>query len=466
MSNVLIIDDDNNVCRLLESIIRHHGHSAASVQTLKEGLAVVAREAIDLVLLDVHLPDGNGLDHIPLISGAPCRPEIIILTGRADPDGAELAIHSGAWDYIEKSSSPKNMGLKFLRVLEYRAVKKGPAPAETIDRHGIIGSSQLLSHVLTQLAQTVHSDAGVLITGETGTGKELLAHAVHRNSARRSGNFVVVDCAALPKTLVESMLFGYVKGAFTGAEASREGLIAQADGGTLFLDEVGEMHLSLQKAFLRVLESRRFRPIGGKQEVASNFRIVSSTNRDLDEMARQGTFRNDLLYRLRTFHLKAPPLRERRQDIQEIARYHIQRLSNLYGLPAKTLSADIFEILETYDWPGNVRELVNTVDRTLSAANREIELFACHLPAEIRAQVARKNLRPNLSGNVPAPVAALPPALPPLHRFRDEAVEKAEVNYLHHLMAAAEGNMTRACSMAGVSRSRLYELLKKHAIPA
>jgi two-component system NtrC family response regulator len=463
MSKVLIIDDDGGVCRTLQVMVRQQGHEAHASATLAQGLDLIAREPIDLVLLDVHLPDGNGLEKIPAIAQSPSKPEIIILTGQGDPDGADLAIRSGAWDYLEKSASPKAMALRFSRVLEYRANKNLLRRTQPVDREGIIGASEPLTQALEQLAQTMGSDAGVLISGETGTGKELFAQAVHRNSTRKDKNFVVVDCASLPKTLVESMLFGHVKGAFTGADTARDGLIMQADGGSLFLDEVGEMPLGLQKSFLRVLESHRFRPIGGKQEVHSNFRIIASTNRDLDEMVTQGRFRKDLLYRLRAFHLKLPALHQRREDIAELATHHLRRLSSLYEEAAKEVSPDLLETLSAYDWPGNVRELVNTMECVLAAARYDAGLFACHLPPALRAHAARTRLvKPSA---MPAcPMLPVGGAFPLLQTVREAAIDKAEADYLHSLMCTAEGSMSKACSLSGISRSRLYELLKKHAI--
>lgn len=465
MSMVVIIDDDKGVCAVLEQLIQQHGHSAVSAQTIADGLALVENRPADLVLLDVNLPDGSGLKQLHRISQSPAKPEVIIMTGQGDPDGAEFAIHNGAWDYIEKSASPKAMTLRLLRALEYRAGKQ-PAAAPAIDRRAIVGESRPLTHALDQLAHTMYSDAGVLITGDTGTGKELFARAVHRNSPRKEASFVVVDCAALPHHLVESMLFGHVKGAFTGADAPREGLVAQADGGTLFLDEIGEMPLSLQKAFLRVLESRCFRPIGGKEERRSDFRIVASTNRDLDQMVRKGRFRQDLLYRLRTFHLHLPALRHRRQDIPLLAEYHLQRLSRLYGGTPKEMSADFLEVLAGHDWPGNVRELVNTIDSALSAARDATVLYSCHLPADLRAKVACSQItKPCARPAEATPFDAARP-LPPLQAFREKMIEKAETQYLNTLLSNAGGNMSNACTTAGISRSRLYELMKKHAIAA
>jgi two-component system, NtrC family, response regulator len=467
MSLILIIDDDTSVCRTLEALIAQHGHCADSAGTLALGLTLLQNRPVDLVLLDVHLPDGNSLDRIHQIAQSPSKPEIIIMTGQGDPDGAEFAIQSGAWDYIEKTATLKAITLRLLRALEYRAGKHPEPTKTTIDRAGIIGTSDRLAHALDQLAHTLYSDAGVLITGETGTGKELFAHAVHRNSPRSDKSFVVVDCAALPDKLVESMLFGHIKGAFTGADNHREGLVAQADGGTLFLDEIGEMPLELQKAFLRVLETRSFRPIGAKQERTSNFRIIASTNRDLDEMVQQGSFRKDLLYRLRTFHLQLPALRQRPEDIPALAQYHIKRLNTLYGWPTKEISPEFVEMLQRHDWPGNVRELVNTIDSALSAARYETVLFDFHLPAELRMQVTRKGFERRQTGisiDTDGALAPLHQDLPPLQNYREQVIEKAETSYLNALMSNAKGNITTACSMAGVSRSRLYEMMKKHAV--
>ena len=324
-----------------------------------------------------------------------------------------------------------------------------------------------MQQVLNQAAETVGSDGGELITGETGTGKELLAQAVHLNSHRAKGNFVVVDCASLPPTLVESMLFGHVKGAFTGADTPREGLIKQADGGTLFLDEVGEMPLDLQKAFLRVLETHRFRPIGGKQEINNNFRVVSSTNCDLDDMIHQGRFRSDLLFRLRAFHLKLPSLRDRKEDIEALAEFHCQRICELYGRPSKAISQGFIDIMRAYEWPGNIRELVNTMDRSVSVAKDEEILYSCHIPKQLRASVARNKLRiKNTSEqSTVIHIIGFDGTFPALQNYRETIVEKAETQYLHALISTSKGNITKACSLSGISRSRLYELLKKHDIP-
>ena len=245
----------------------------------------------DLVLLDVGLPDGNGLDAIERLRGVESAPQIIIITDENSRNGAELAIRSGAWDYIQKPGSIHDITLSIIRALEYREQRNAEARApasRVLKLDGIIGKCPRMRNCFDLVAQAAANDINVLISGETGTGKELFASAIHNNSPRAQKPFVVLDCSALPETLVESILFGHDKGAFTGAEKAREGLVKQADGGTLFLDEVGELPFSVQKAFLRVLQERRFRPIGSAVEIDSDFRLIAATNRDLQNMVHEG----------------------------------------------------------------------------------------------------------------------------------------------------------------------------------
>ncbi len=465
MAKILIVDDDPGICKALETMAKRNGHDAVCESSLADGVRKTCSEAFDLVFLDVGLPDGNGLEALPQIMASDSQPEVIIMTGAGDPDGAELAIDNGAWDYIQKPFSLKNMTLPFLRALKYRETKTSrPTPVNLV-LDGIIGSHHRLKEVLDQLGLAAASNASVLISGATGTGKELLAKAVHNNSPRKNGNFVVLDCAALPETLVESMLFGHVKGAFTSAEKSRDGLIRQADKGTLFLDEVGEMPLSVQKAFLRVLETRRFRPIGAKDEAASNFRVVSSTNRDLDAMVEQKRFRSDLLFRLRSFHITLPALNGFKEDIKDLAVYHVHRICENYEEKAKGFSQDFFDTIVSYQWPGNIRELVNVMEQTYAASRYDPIIFARHLPKKIRIEVARQSVKTSTKkkgGQRDWEQAGQ--ILRPLAEMRDAIVCRFEQEYLQTLMAQTDGNIKSACQVAGMSRSRLYELLKRHQI--
>jgi len=358
MTKILIIDDDKIFSELLAGVVRHEGYNAQCAHTLEEGLKRVQADSFDVVFLDVNLPDGNGLDILQDIREAPSSPEVIVLTGVGTVDGAESAIKNGVWDYIRKPSSIQVMLAPLIRALEYREEKQKEKPRIELKLNGIIGSSRKMKSCYELISQAAITDVNVFITGETGTGKELFARAIHMNSGRSQRNFVVVDCAALQETLKESTLFGYEKGAFTGADQHREGLVKQADGGTLFLDEIGELSLPMQKSFLRVLQERHFRPLGGIREIKSNFRLIAATNRDLDGLVKTGGFRDDLLFRLRALMIVLPPLREHPEDIPDIVSYHIAKICKRNGIGVKALSPDFMEALLSYEWPGNVRELI------------------------------------------------------------------------------------------------------------
>ncbi len=327
----------------------------------------------------------------------------------------------------------------------------------------IIGSSSRLKNCLETVAQAAECDANILLVGETGTGKELFARAIHNSSARKSGPLAVVDCTSLPKNLVESLLFGHAKGSFTSAADPQEGLIRQAHTGTLFLDEVGELPLSLQKVFLRVLEEHRFRPVGGEHEIESDFRLVAATNRNLDDMVKKGQFRADLLFRLKSYFIELPPLRERADDVLELACHYLEQLCSKYHITEKQFSSDFLKMLTHYHWPGNVRELVNALEHALFAARYETRLFAKHLPNHIRTHVMKNSLRrPAISR--PDLSQSFMRELPNLHDFREDIFCQAETHYLHDLMALSNKDINAACHLSGLSRSRLYALLKKHDI--
>jgi len=328
----------------------------------------------------------------------------------------------------------------------------------------IVGSSKNLSDCLSLLLEAAPTDASVLLCGETGTGKELFARAIHKNSTRAAGRFVAVDCTVLPESMVSSLLFGHEKGAFTGADKSCEGLIHQAHCGTLFLDEVGELSPTLQKAFLRVLQEHSFRPLGNRAEVNSDFRLVAATNRDLHQRVALGQFRQDLLYCLQSYCINLPTLRNRISDIQPLAIYHTNRLCQRHGFCLKQLTPEFIQTLSLYHWPGNVRELINTLEQALFTARYEATLFPKHLPQHIRIQVARSVLQTHrLSQNSQGTYAG--GKLPSLHDFRNGVCDRAERQYLSNLVQHAGQNISQACQLSGLSRSHFYSLIKKHQIP-
>ncbi|GAB4343254.1 MAG: sigma-54 dependent transcriptional regulator [Desulfobulbaceae bacterium] len=460
MARIIIVDDDELLCETLADLLERKNHSVVSVGSMEEALRMCREEQFDVVFLDVRLPDGDGLSIIPELKKSPSEPEVIIMTGHGDPDGAEIAIKSGAWCYLEKSTIARELLLPLARALQYREEKSRIALPKILQREEIIGSSPQLSRSLELLSKASCSDVNVLITGETGTGKEIFASTIHRNSPRSGGEFVVVDCAALTETLVESILFGYVRGAFTGAEKERAGLVHQAHGGTLFLDEVGELPLGIQKSFLRVLQERKFRPVGSSSMEKSDFRLIAATNRDLEKLVESGNFREDLLFRLRSLVIELPPLRERGDDVFELSRYFVKMLSLKYGHAEKTFSPEFMEALREYWWPGNVRELFHALERAFATAVDSPTLHIKHLPEEIRVYLAKSSL----GRKKEAPSRRQEPRSTSSLPTWKEHKHNSERDYLRKLIAKADYDIKKACKISGLSRARLYQLISKHGI--
>lgn len=472
MSLILIIDDDPEVCTTMESMITRMGLSCLSAASLRQGLEKLEANDVDVVFLDVRLPDGDGLAALPCIKNAPSQPEVIILTGQGNPDGAELAIQGGVWDYLVKPSPVKQTRLTLQRAISYRSEKQKKSKLVALNTEGVIGNSPVMCKCLDIVAMAAQSNFSVLITGETGTGKELFARTIHRNSDRSQKAFVVVDCAALPEHLMESILFGHKKGAFTSASQDRSGLVKQADGGTLLLDEVGELNPNAQKVFLRVLQERKFRPVGARSEMSSDFRLMAATNRNLTEMVEKGRFRRDLFYRLKAITLNLPPLRKRQEDIKALTIHYINYLSERAQISNKGVDADLMETLKGYTWPGNIRELFHSLEQAFVASGDDTTLFAMHLPSDIRIKVARSMLDNKLSD--PPPNQQLPAKqqepmllshlfaakLPTIKAFKLQ-MEKA---YLEHLITISGGDVGHILKTSNLSRSHFYALIKRHGI--
>lgn len=464
MAEILIIDDDKNICAMLTQEFIRRNHDVCTAHTMADGKALAGKLAYDIVLIDVNLPDGNGLDLLPHFKTGVDDPECIIITGFAEIEGAETAMKNGVWDYLQKPFSIHDLRLTLDRALLYRKEKKR-GPRKAVIRKKIIGNSPAMVRCLDLMSKAAEGDVNVLITGDTGTGKELIAQAIHDNSERKMKPMVVLDCTVLPEHLMESVLFGYAKGSYTGAETSQEGLIAQAEGGTLFLDEVGELPLLLQKKLLRVLQEHLYRPVGGRDERKSDFRLVSATNRNLEDMVKHGSFREDLLYRLKSFSIELPLLSERQMDIEPLVNYHIQELCRRYGIEPKRVSDELLKDLKRYSWPGNVRELVNTIDRMITMARSEATLYPVHLPPEIRL-----SLTGGMFARTPLPET---PARRrddsvdtsrPLKVIREEMIQKLENDYLKRLLSETDGDIKIACKRSGLARSQFYNLMKKYGI--
>jgi len=458
MTRILIVDDDTILCTMLAEQLQRKGYATGSAHTLEQGLSFVQGDSWDVVLLDVQMPDGNGLDALPDFIASPSQPEVIIITGQGAVDGAEKAIVSGAWSYIEKPQVIRDLTLHLTRALQYRAEKQRTrVQPVALKRSNIIGDSPAISRCYDDLAKASRSTVNVLLNGETGTGKEVFARAIHENSERASRNFVVVDCAALPANLMENALFGHVKGAFTGADRAQDGLIKHAHGGTLFLDEVGELSLEMQKTFLRVLQEHSCRPLGSDRENKSDFRLVSATNCDLEEMVAQGRFRKDLLYRLKGMVITLPPLRERKEDIRPLVHYWLGKLCKRYDRETKGMSPEFVEALFSYDWPGNIRELFQTLEQVFAGAIDVPTLFCIHLPREFRVRMARDGIRVEEKRRRGIRCTFSEEHFPSWRDFKAQVEEQ----YLQRLMRECDENVQKACRVSGLSRARLYQLLGK-----
>lgn len=468
MAAILIVDDDATLCSMLARRIESAGHAAACANTIEEGFNSAHTGNFDVVLLDVVLPDGNGLDHIVRFTSVPSTPEIIVMTGAGDSNGAESAIKSGAWSYLVKPHVIRDLLLSLTRALDFRLEKQTvQAIRVSLKREKIIGSSSPIVACLDLLAVASTSMASVLITGETGTGKEVFARTLHENSPRANKPFIIVDCAALADTLIESTLFGHTKGAFTGAANAQQGLIQAADGGTLFLDEVGELPLDVQKKFLRVLQEGSYRQVGSIREAFSDFRLITATNRNIEQMSKDGQFRADLLFRLRSFHLHLPPLRDRLEDIPELTRQLTSEICSRFQIEPKRIATDFLEYLSCYHWPGNIRELQNLLEEVCAQARNHHTLFSYHLPQYIRIYQAQRMLEKIVS----APGAGYPDRRVTSDQSLATSITRPvlwkeykrnmEREYIANLMAYVSGNIAEAVAISGLSRARIYQLLNK-----
>lgn len=480
MSKILIIDDDKAICQMLVRLFKNFGTTVSCAFTLSDGLKILRTAPIgfDVVFLDIYLPDGNGIEAIETIKAMSSAPEIIIMTGAGDKESVRIAMEYNVWDYIEKSGSPRKFKFALKRALEYRQQKLSrPVSGTILKRKSITGRSDSILKCLKQVSLAANDTMPVMITGDTGTGKELFARAIHENSCRQDKEFVVVDCAALPEHIVESVMFGHSKGAFTGANEDHIGLLTMADGGTLFLDEIGELPLNVQKKFLRALHEKKFRPVGSTGEISSDFRFIGATHRDLPAMVKNKKFREDLYYRISSLEIKLPPLKDRQQDIELIAKAHIDKKNNMLKKEAFKMSEEFLEELENYKWPGNVRELKHTIDMACSQILEGETLFPKHLPRAIRSfnisqKICNKTigksdslssehpLFSNFGSAASASHADLNSKIVPLK----EHIDQIKYNYILNLLNHTGGNIKQCCLLSGLSRGHLYNLFKKYGI--
>jgi two-component system NtrC family response regulator len=470
-ARVLIVNDDESFIReLLEqdrSLENIRFDWADNPEKAKEKLQA---QPYQVVVVKNPLSDRSVFPLMPGLMGVDPSTGFIICSSEGSSDEAEQMILEGVFEYLPYPISVPDLLSAVEQVLENlknRLSDLDEKDSNQIWSDAFIGESLELANCLEMASRAAATDVNILITGETGTGKELLAELIHKRSSSGAKNFIVVDCAALPEHLVESTLYGHEKGAFTSAERSRKGLIQEANGGTLFLDEIGELSLEIQKRFLRVLDTKTYRRVGGDQELYSDFRLIAATHRDLDEMISKGKFREDLLYRLDTFHIHLPALRDRPEDIPLLAHHHLEQYCRDLGQPVKRLSNRFLSTLKDYSWPGNIRELFSAVERSVTAAVQEDTLHRFHLPVAIRIDSARKiaertdtrKKRKNTGKRLESQQD-----FPTLTEVREVTIADAESDYLLKLVTMADGDVDLAVRISGLSRSRLYALLKKYGL--
>lgn len=457
---VLAVDDEQVVCESIRRVLTDEGYEVATSTSSRQGLELLRKERFDLLLLDIKMPEMDGIELLRAARDVSPETEIIIVTGYATIETAVEAIKLGAFDYLEKPVSPPQLLVATARALERKHLvdltRRLRSELET--RHSIgnvICSSPPMRKVMQLVSRVAPTNSTVLITGETGTGKDVIARAIHYNSARKDGPFVVADCASLSESLLESELFGHVRGSFTGAVKDRKGLAETARGGTLFLDEISTISPQVQGSLLRLLQEREIRPVGSDKPVSVDVRLVAATNRDLQELVDEGTFREDLFYRLSVFTIRLPPLRERPEEIPLLAHHFVQRFSEDFGKPIDAVTPRAMALLEAHDWPGNVRELEHAIERAvLLADGRTIDVDA--IPAS--------DEHPNtVWSDVPDTAASLAEHKKEL---RAGAVDHIERLFVLKALRATGWNVSRAARNVGMARPNLHALMRKHDISA
>ena len=434
---ILVVDDAPDTVELLKRNLISRGYKVYASSAVSEAVKLLESEHIDLVITDLKMPEISGLDLVKHVRENYKNTEVMMITGYASVNGAVEAIKSGAEEYLAKPFTDEELFSAVKRSLDKLIIKKSSNSSETITdygSYGLLGNSESMAEVFRAIPKVAASNANVLITGESGTGKELVARAVHYNSPRASAPFVPVNCGGIPEGLLESELFGYVKGAFTGATESRAGFFQTADGGSIFLDEVGEMSLAMQVKLLRVLQDKEVCMVGATKTRKVDIRVLAATNKDLFGLVKKGLFREDLFFRLHVITISIPPLRDRADDILYLAGHFAAKYAKEMGKTTPQFSESALEVIRVYNWPGNVRELENVIQRLIVMNDGE--------PIEV-------------------------PDLPSLMRFSalrgsglTRTLSEIEAEYIRNVLESVNGNKTRASEILGIDRKTLRQKLK------
>jgi DNA-binding NtrC family response regulator len=448
---VLVVDDDPDTAMLLRDTLRRRGVDAQEAHSAEDCLARLSARPYDVVVTDVRMPGMSGIELCAKLRDE--HPDLlsIVVTGWGSLDSAIAAIRAGAFDYISKPVDGEKLALAVSRAINHlplkREVKRLRTAVGSLVGTQIVGDCPAMKKTLEMIRRVSDSDATVLVLGESGTGKELVARALHDHSPRRDHPFVAVNCAAMPAPLLESELFGHVKGAFTDAKQSRRGLFVQAGQGTIFLDEVAEMPLDMQAKLLRALQERTVRPVGSDEEIPFQARVIAATNRDLEREVRRKRFREDLFYRINVVAIPVPPLRARAGDVLLLAQWFLQRSAQRNGKPVQGISPPAAQLLVDYDWPGNVRELENCMERAVALCRLD-EITIDDLPVKVRDHGTKQ-----LVVAIESPRELI-------------TLDEMERRYIRHVLEALRGNKTRAARTLGIDRRSLYRRLEAFEQPA
>ena len=438
---ILVVDDDRNILQVIKMRLISGGYDVTTTGNAKEALSLAEHETFDLLVLDLKLDEEDGISLMEDIHHINPNIPVIILTAYGTIKSAVNAMKKGAYGYLTKPFEGHELLLQIDNCLEKKRLSREVKSLRQLvkKKYGfdnIIGKSEKMQKVFEQVTLAAATDSNVYIEGKSGTGKELIAKTLHVASNRKDGPFIALNCAAIPDTLMESELFGYEKGAFTGASKDKKGLFAEACGGTFFLDEISEMSLSMQAKILRSLEEKEFYPVGSRQTVKVDARIIAASNKNLEEEVEKGRFREDLFYRIHVIPIKLPPLQERKEDIPILSRHFLQKFSKEMGKDVNGFSMNAMQKLISYPWPGNIRELENTIECAVAMTKRNI----------ITQDFILQSQESNPEG---------------LISFKD-AKENFEKNYLIQLFELTRGNVSKAAKLAGKYRADVYELIKKY----
>jgi two-component system response regulator HydG len=445
LTSILVVDQDVEFAELVRDALRDRKYAAESVHSAKAALSFLERNAVDIVVAHVHLSEVSGLELVARLRDRQSEVLGIVVTSQGSLETAVDAIRAGAYDFISKPFTISTLDVAIRRAIAYQTLRRevhdlriAVAAAKPVAT--IIGDSPVIKEVTTMIRRVADSSATVLITGESGTGKELVARAVHDLSERRHLPFVAINCGALPPALLESELFGHVRGAFTDARQPRKGLFVQAGDGTLFLDEIGEMPIEMQVKLLRVLQERTLRPVGGDVEVPFGARLITATNRDLETEVEEKRFREDLFYRINVVNIQVPPLRARPGDLLALTAYFVQKIAARTGKPIATVTEEAARKMVAYDWPGNVRELENCIERAM-AIGRLNEITVDELSDKIRDH---RNVETITAMGMPGELITL---------------DEIERRYVRQVLVATKNNKTDAARILGIDRRSLYRRL-------